>query len=223
MYAWQEKSEQEGAVYAEKLPNGKHRVTLSRLIFGNRNGQFVSRSNDPQVMLIFSDEQAREVGQMVTLSDKAGWVLARLMGCFDPPANLARMEADGIEPNHFANEEFAEKQLLDRQLDIEVAWEQQDGKEFATVTPLKPSGTTTAPPSTDAPPRTNDAPPSAGMTKDQAWNAVVEAWNKRSDEPDAAKKRNEAWIKAVKDRNKPETEFDPSDWSKVAEEASLPF
>lgn len=112
-FSWTEKSEQEGPVYAEKLPDGQHRVTITRLIFGTRDGQpFQSKSGDSQIMLIFADDQAREVSQMITLNDRAGWVLARILGRCDPPANLARMEADGVLPAHFADQNFAENNFL---------------------------------------------------------------------------------------------------------------
>jgi hypothetical protein len=162
---------------------------------------------------------------MITLSEKAGWVLARMMGCFDPPANLARMEKDGIMPSHFADPEFAERQLLDRQLDVEVSWAKRGDKEFADVVPIKPMtpAATDAPPASAPPasPPTTEAPPAEdepGMTKAEAWAEVCAAWS-----PDRGEERNAAWIKEVRKFGKPEAELTPQDWAHVAKTASLPF
>jgi len=174
---------------------------------------------------------------MVTLSAKAGWVLARLMGCFDPPANLARMEADGITPLNFADQDFADKNLLGRELTIELEYVKgRDGKDYPEITPVKPEPSTAPPPATaedDPPPAAapaavanDDGPPPtetpAGMTKEEAWEHVKGEWAGNS-EPDAKAQRNRHCAQSIEMIGKPEAEFTPQDWAKVADAAGMPF
>lgn len=234
-YAWRDEAEKEGARGA-KLPKGRHRVQITRIVYEGKEGPFVSKGNDPQIMLIFEDRQARETNQMVTLSHKAGWTLAKLLGCCDPPANLSRLEADGIEPQHFADPEFADANLVGRQLTIDLDFENRDGKLWPLVTPVKVQGADAgAPPNTDdVPPAAtddepppavdDDPPPSAGMTKEEAWASVIDSWSAavRTDES-AKARRNNAWTTEIKRIGKPEKDFSPADWAEVAEKASIPF
>jgi hypothetical protein len=162
-YEWQRKSEE--AAQAARLPLGEHRVRVAKLVFGNDNGPFTSKGGDPQVMVVFADREDREASMYLTLSEKAGWVLAKLLGCFDPPANLAQMEQDGVVPLHFADQEFAEENLLNRELWVQVTTEKgQDGKDYPRVNPFKKTtGPTPAParpaPSPTAPPAGPQVPP----------------------------------------------------------------
>lgn len=231
-YAWQAEAEREVTQRAPRIPKGQHHVRIERIVFGDRNGTFQSQAGDPQILLIFQDREAREVSQMTTLSEKAGFVLARLLAACDPPANLARMEQDGVEPSHFASEDFANKMLVNRQLTIDVDYEQgRDGKEYPRVTPVlnrsaapAPAPAADGPPSVDdGPPAVDDAPPGGGLlTKEQAWSEVQRAWTNVTGD-DAKARRNQAWQQAVRKVGKPEAQFSMSDWAGVASEASLPF
>jgi hypothetical protein len=231
-YAWQTESEREVTPQAPRIPKGQYPVRIQRIVFGNRHGPFQSQSGDPQIMLVFQDRQAREASLMVTLSEKAAFVLARLLGACDPPANLARMEQDGIEPAHFAREDFARKMLVDRQLTIEVDHELgRDGKEYPRVTPVHgrapaspPAPADDGPPSTDdEPPPVADPPPGGGLlTKEQAWSEVQRAWANVTGD-DARQRRNQAWQQAINKLGKPESELSMSEWAQVASNASLPF
>jgi len=237
-YAWQAEAEREVTQRAPRIPKGQHHVRIERIVFGDRNGNFQSQAGDPQILLIFQDREAREVSQMTTLSEKAGFVLARLLAACDPPANLARMEQDGVEPSHFANEDFANRMLVNRQLTIDVDYEPskdgkegKEGKEYPRVTPvLNRSAAPAAAPAADGPPPPeagpppgDDAPPGGGLlTKEQAWAEVQRAWANITGD-DAKTRRNQAWQQAVRKVGKPEAQFSMTDWAQVASEASLPF
>jgi hypothetical protein len=136
-FDWEKASTQEGSDYAERIPSGVHDVQIKRLLFGSKKGgAFKSRDGDPQIMLIFSDLEGREASQMVTLLDKAGWVLARLLSAAG--ADMARMKADGVLPRDFANQEFARANLVGRRVRAEVKYKRGgDGKEYADVTPIR--------------------------------------------------------------------------------------
>jgi hypothetical protein len=136
-YDWEKAAAQEGGEYAERIPAGVHDVEIRRVLFGSKGGGlFRSRAGDAQIMLIFADREGRECTQMVTLSEKAGWVLARLLSAAG--ADMARMKADGILPRDFANPEFARANLVGRRLRIDLAYTPGgDGKEYADVTPVR--------------------------------------------------------------------------------------
>lgn len=135
-YDWKHSAQQEAGEYAEKLPDGRHPVEITRIVFGKKDGLFKSKSGDPQIMLIFADELGREASQIVTLSHKAGFVLAKILEAAG--ADLERMTADNVTPKSFAEPEFANANLVGRQLEIEVVWSSKNGKDFADITPLGP-------------------------------------------------------------------------------------
>ena len=115
---------------SDKMVPGYHLATIDRVIMGSKGkGPFKSRSNDPQIMVIFSDDSG-EASTMLTLSEKAAWTLARLLSCCG--VDLKAMKAEGIEPPHFANETLAKSYLVGKSTWIRV---QPDG-EYQKVTPL---------------------------------------------------------------------------------------
>jgi hypothetical protein len=136
-YDWEKAATQESGEYAERIPAGVHDVRIVRVLFGSKNGgPFRSQAGDPQLMLIFADPEGREAGQMVTLSEKAGWVLARLLSAAG--ADMARMKADGVLPRDFTDQEFARANLVGRRLKADVKYKPgRDGKEYADLTPIR--------------------------------------------------------------------------------------
>ena len=136
-YDWEKASTQAASDYAERIPAGVHDVEIRRVLFGSKKGgAFKSRDGDQQIMLIFADGEGREAAQMVTLSDKAGWVLARLLSAAG--ADMKRMKADSVLPRDFANQEFARANLVGRRLRVDLKYKAgNDGKEYADVTPVR--------------------------------------------------------------------------------------
>jgi hypothetical protein len=136
-FDWEKASTQAASDYAERIPAGTHDVEIRRVLFGSKKGgAFKSRDGDQQIMLIFADGEGREASQMVTLSDKAGWVLARLLSAAG--ADMKRMKADGVLPRDFANQEFARANLVGRRLRVDLKYKAgNDGKEYADVTPVR--------------------------------------------------------------------------------------
>lgn len=136
-FNWKDKANEEGGQYADPLPDGVHDVEIIRVVFSKKDGEaFRSKSGDPQIMLIFADAEGREASQMVTLSFRAAWVLAKILDAAG--ADLDAMEGDGVEPKDFAGEAFANANLVGRQLRIEVTWSKNaSGREFADVAPIK--------------------------------------------------------------------------------------
>lgn len=231
-----------------KMPAGLHRVRVVRVQHINRDGvPLTSNSGDPQMRVVYQDAEAREVSDILTLSEKAGWTLARLMAAAG--ANLAAMTARGITPAHFADPDFAIKQLIGRELQVQVTYEvsKTNGKEYAVVTPIRSQGTTQAAPATStspgaapgaapAPaastpppsPATGAAPaapsipgvPTGVSDKNSAWAWVCQQWNTYTG-ADRDSRRAKAWIDAVTAAStlKPEAEFRAEDWTEVAAKA----
>jgi len=136
-YNWEKEADREGGEQSERLPSGIHDVEITRVVFGSKQGGvFTSKSGDPQIMLIFADSEGREASLMVTLSRKAGWVLAKVLRAAG--LRMSQMTADGVEPKDFASEQFATANLVGRRLRIDVKWfkSERDGKEYADVMPV---------------------------------------------------------------------------------------
>jgi len=137
-YDWRENGSQDAPPRAELVPAGRHWLTISRIVYGSKaDGPFQSKAGDPQIMLILADDDGRECSLMVTLSTRAGWVLAKIL--LAAGADVDRMTADGVKPVDFANPAFAELQLVQtpRRLFAEVDWVQQGGKDYPVVTPIR--------------------------------------------------------------------------------------
>lgn len=228
-YPWRDNANSEGPQRAAKIPkgNGIH-LRIAKIVFGKGSEKFASKSGDPQIGIVYQDQEAREAFEMMTLSDKAGWKLAKLMSAFDPPANLARMEEDGVEPGHFADPDFAEANLLNRQLHADVDYDNQG---YVLINPIKQAGAENdAPPpaADDAPPSTDDDPPPTAepktYTKDEAWSEVVRNWaGAIAMNADRKAERSRKWVEAIKKTGKKEADLTPAEWTKVVEYCAVPF
>lgn len=143
-YSWKDEAAKEGPANAPRIPAGRHELQISKLVFGSKTGGFFSaKDGSRQIMVIFTDSVNREANIMVTLSEKAAWVLAKILEAAG--ANLAKMQEAGIEPSKFTDERFATANLVGRKLMADVTWSKgNDGKEYADITPLRP-GTATPP------------------------------------------------------------------------------
>lgn len=133
-YDWRAEANKEGT-QTEKLPDGTWQVEIVKVIHGKKDGpKFESKGGDRQIMVVFADANEREIGCMYTLSGKAGWALAKLLDAAS--LNLDKMSAAGITPERFADEEFANKNLIGRKLVIEVKTE-KPGDKYPRINPVK--------------------------------------------------------------------------------------
>jgi len=137
-FDWDENANAEGGGQSEKVPAGVHLLEVSDLIYGNQQKDFQSRDGSPQVLVIFQDEHSRECSQMLTLNEKAGWVLAKM--CSRCGMDTQKMTESGIEPHHFADSEFGSKQLVGRKTYAKVEWQEPDhkGVQYSELTFLHP-------------------------------------------------------------------------------------
>lgn len=142
-FSWQSEAAKEGPQNAPKLSPGPQRLKIVKLVFGKKADggikPFKSDKGDPQVMCIFGDAQGREGAEMLTLSDAAGWKLAKILAAAG--ANVQKMDEAGITPQRFADERFANANLVGRELQADVAYEKGKGadtKEYVRITPLMP-------------------------------------------------------------------------------------
>jgi len=144
---WQDSAKKEGPQTSPKVPAGQADLHVSKIIFGTKNGGFfTTKDNDRQILVVFKDNQERECAQMYTLSDNAGWALAKLLEACG--LNLTKMDEAGVKPDRFTDERFATANLVGRKIRADVSYETVNGKEYARVVPMKRAGsaaTATAP------------------------------------------------------------------------------
>jgi hypothetical protein len=128
---------QDDSAAAPRLPLGQDtEVEITRIVFGNRDGPFRASAGDPRIMVILADDQGREVSTMVTLSEKAGWVLRSILSAAS--ADRAKMQADGVSLADFADEEFAKANLIGRRLAIRVKHYLDDSGTLGEIAALRP-------------------------------------------------------------------------------------
>lgn len=140
-FNWTEEADKEGGSRAPRIPVGQHDLTIAKVVFGTKTkGWFKSSNGDRQIMLIVTDEKGGEASIMVTLSDKAAFVLAQILKAAGADTN--KMNERGITPEKFTDEKFATAALVGRKFRGEVEYEKGQGddkKEYARITPLRPS------------------------------------------------------------------------------------
>lgn len=249
-YAWSQWDDEQQ--YEKMLP-GKHRAKIARIRFGDRKGRFVSQGGSPQIDIVFKNAANQEVMNRFTLSEKAGFTLRRLVAAFDPPMNLEAMEKAGVVPEHFADEGFANKNLLNRELEIDVTEEEGDNRKmYLVATPIihraksGPKGATSAPagppqmdfsapPATEEPLPADEPPPDNTVvwTEKLAWNEVVRAWAgvvgpKGQENKTEVDKRNQTWHYAIKERlalrsSTNKNDLTSDDWAAIALKAGMPL
>ena len=123
-FNWTEKATEEGGT-SEKIPAGQSiPVTISKVVYGKKGGApFKSSKGDPQIMVIFTDERDREAAQIITLSDKAAWVLARLLHRFG--CDTDALNSEGVLPKHFAEPAIGNAKLIGLRGRIDLTYNEQ--------------------------------------------------------------------------------------------------
>ena len=113
-YDWDGEAKREGGgSVADPIP-ATERTTLLvvRAIYERKDGtSFTSQKGDPQVFLVFQDSEGREAAQMYTLSEAAGWTIAKLVDAMDPDL-LAELKRLDIHPVDFVEPEVLKTWLM---------------------------------------------------------------------------------------------------------------
>jgi hypothetical protein len=123
---------------SEKIPNGKHdQLRVTKILRGSKKTpQFVSDKGVPQMALIITDREDREVMDMITLNDANMWKLAQYLAAMG--ADLDGMDRDGVTVENFKDEIFALKQLIDRPFAAEIRPDDKN-TQYTKVVPFKRS------------------------------------------------------------------------------------
>lgn len=244
-YNWQDQSEGQREEFAPPIPDGEHDLKIAKVKYTSKKkpGGFKSADGFPQILLIIMNAQGCEAPLMITLSPKGAWVLRRLLGCFDPPADLATMEKEGVEPEMFALAEYGDG-LIDRKFRAKVTNKKDSA--FPDIEPIKgakvvgfvdtneeaeppPAAADEPPPvvDDDPPPVVDEPPPVAVIyTKDSAWKTVIANWDAGVKVNPATKEvRNKKWADAIKviAAGRAEAALTNDDWAKIVAHCEVPF
>jgi len=135
-YDWEAAAENNRS---DKMRPGKQKLMVKKIRFQDRDGiRYESKSQHPQILLIYHNEHDEECTDMMTLSDKAAWTLARLLSAMDTDAN-AQLKKLGVTPADFAAREVAEQWLLPQNQGAafmaDVVY--PEGKEYPDIIPFK--------------------------------------------------------------------------------------
>lgn len=134
-FSWKDESKKEPSrEQAERVPAGQHDLEIKNVVLGSKSkGWFKSKKGDRQIMVVFRDSADREVVQMYTMSTAAIPIFAQLIeGC---GLDLEALDKDGVKPESFLEQSFADANLVGRQCRGQVDYEKSDsdGKEYARV------------------------------------------------------------------------------------------
>ena len=122
-YEWQAEANGEGT--SDKIPNGVHFVTGSKVVHGKG-------TKGPWILVVFEDKEGREGSTVLSLTEKGSWTLARWLSRCD--TDLKAMEAENVEPRHFTNDDIANNYIVGSSCWVEI----KDSKnpDYKDVTPL---------------------------------------------------------------------------------------
>ena len=156
---------------APELELGDHKVTIKSVRRTKKDGTpFTSNDGSPQLFVIYADSRGAEAGQMFTLNDKAGWSFAGLLNACEPPFDFEQMMQRGIEPAHFADEDLARRNLVEKQRTVHIRIKLLDkvdrnGNAIRDISPIRAefAQVRTAPTAPPAP----TAKPAAKPTEDE--------------------------------------------------------
>lgn len=96
------------------IPEGYHRVKCVKVMRANKDGKkYESQKGDPQIYTVWQTRNDEEGLAIFTLSPSAAFTLAGMLKACG--ANLKRMQDEGVTPASFADQAFAEKQLVNRE------------------------------------------------------------------------------------------------------------
>lgn len=122
----------EGQQQSEIMPVGYHRVKCKKIVTATKDGNGLTTKNGhPKIMAVVENEDGESATITFTLTDSAGWVLAQFLK--HSGANLKKMQADGIEIERFADQRFAETQLIGRALWVQVTHSSVGEKTYANA------------------------------------------------------------------------------------------
>lgn len=105
---------------AAQLEPGDHRCTIKDVKRSGKSGAFEANDGTPKLMVVYEDHRGAQIAQFFTLNEKSAWVLAKLLSAVEPAIDLAAITAKGITPAHFADIDFARKNLVERQRTVFV-------------------------------------------------------------------------------------------------------
>ena len=138
---WTQEAEKQAPDKGEKLKNGIHEVEIFKIVYGRRDGtKFFSNNNDPQILVLMRDKDGGECSSYLTLSDKAMFMMARLLKYIG--ANLKQMEQEGVKITDYADPAFCDANLIGRRLQVEVT---KDDEKYPEVSFYGPSDTPAEP------------------------------------------------------------------------------
>jgi hypothetical protein len=108
------------SVSAPQLEPGDHKCTITDVKRSGKNGMFEANDGSPKLMVVYQDHRGAQIAQFFTLNEKSAWVLAKLLSAVEPAIDLAAITAKGITPAHFADLDFARKNLVEKQRTVFV-------------------------------------------------------------------------------------------------------
>ena len=93
-------------------------VTIVKTLREGKSGEFVDKSGNAQLMVVFASDEGGENVQYYPLGGPRKWLFAKLI--IASSLDTEKMKEDGIEFKHFEDGEFASAMLCNRTLHMEL-------------------------------------------------------------------------------------------------------
>jgi hypothetical protein len=165
-YKWSDDKDPEGGTVSKApLVPGYHYLRVSKVLRRGSvsGGDGFKDRNGPTMMVIFEDDVGREGTSFFGCYEKLGWKTQRLASCAG--VDLSEWEASGYEPEHFADESFANARLVGLATWARVYENEYKGRTRIEIEPVK----------------SEDLPPDVDTTK--AVNAPTQQAQQREPQP----------------------------------------
>lgn len=127
---WKESSE---IKRAPRLIEGQQRLTIKRIIYEKNDEPIITANGDRQIWLIVGPDSGEEGLITITLTEKAGWVLAQVARAIAGDQWIDKWDKIGVKIGSFANPAVANN-LVGKSFLAEVHYDKKS--EYPNITPL---------------------------------------------------------------------------------------
>lgn len=117
---WDPSAEAAQGAQGEKLPTGKHRVIITKVVVSKGTAPWKTKAGDRQIMVVFENEEtAREASAFCPVEGKARWRLSKLVHAIGETTDT--LKAKGLtDPTTLLIQQIADHYLKGRVLTIDV-------------------------------------------------------------------------------------------------------
>lgn len=120
---------------APMIPAGYHRVTISKVFTADKEGNCYEREGNRRILVVVESASGEEAMSNFDIEGKFDWTLRNLVQIAD--LDVQRMNDEGVTPESFLDQSFAEAQLKGRKFWAEITHKASNGQTYCNWKPVR--------------------------------------------------------------------------------------